>query len=113
MFKMIALLKRRTDLSLDEFIDRYEKGHALFARPHMPNVKHYERRYLQSMANPVDGEHFVPDFDVITEIWFDNRADCEAAMGHVQTVAAEFAEDEANLFDRPATRLFTVYSEKT
>lgn len=112
MFKMIALLKRKHGLSLDEFIKLYEEGHALFAAPHLPKLRHYERRYIEPMHNPVSGADHQPDFDVVTEIWFDTREDWQAAMLHVQTVKG-FEADELKLFDRPAMRVFTVHSELT
>jgi hypothetical protein len=30
MFKVVVLLKRKPGLSMSEFLDRYENGHALF-----------------------------------------------------------------------------------
>jgi hypothetical protein len=110
MFKMIALLKRKKGLSLEEFIQRYEQGHALFAAPHLPKLRHYERRYIEPTHNPVSGAEHEPDFDVVTEVWFDTQEDCQAAMLHVQTVKG-FEEDEEKLFDRSAARIFTVHSE--
>ncbi|QYB04712.1 EthD domain-containing protein [Rhodococcus sp. USK10] len=113
MIKMVALMKRRADLTLDEFIERYENGHAPFADKYLPTARHYQRRYIQPLGNPIDGSNYEPDFDVVTEIWFDDQSALEEALGRISEpeVAALFAADEEELFDRVAHRLFTVAHE--
>jgi hypothetical protein len=62
MFKVMILIKRRPDISMDEFIDYYENHHAPLARRIVRNMKGYTRRYLTPL-----GEGELP-YDVATEI---------------------------------------------
>lgn len=112
MIKFIALLKRKKDMPFDDFIARYENFHARFAEPYLRDALQYERRYIRPYGNPVDGSFHEPDFDVVTEIWFKDQETLDRTMGAIANHAEAFAEDEEHLFDRPATRIFTVLAEK-
>jgi uncharacterized protein (TIGR02118 family) len=96
MFKIMILIKRRPDMSMDEFIDYYENHHAPLGLRVIRNMKGYTRRYLTPLG---DGE--LP-YDVATEIVFDDEADFERGMGYVNepTNRAELTADEERLFDR-------------
>ncbi|MGE0773922.1 MAG: EthD domain-containing protein [Sphingomonadaceae bacterium] len=111
MMKFVALLKRKKNMPFDDFVARYENFHAKFAAAHLREALHYERRYISPYGNPVDGTFHEPDFDVVTEIWFKDRETLDRTMARISDVAEAFAEDEAHLFDRPATRVFTVEKE--
>ena len=112
MVKLIALMKRRKDMSLEDFIARYENYHARFATPYLTEATHYERRFITPYGNPVDGSFHEPDFDVMTEIWFEDREALDRTMNKIAATAADdFAADEEHLFDRPAHRLFVVEAE--
>lgn len=109
MFKCIALLKKRSDLSRDELINYYENNHAPLIKSLFPGILQYRRNFLD-----LDGAFLSKaatiDFDVITEIWFENRAayDVFIAENARPDVARRIAEDEENVFDRSATRMFVV-----
>ncbi|VVP86830.1 hypothetical protein PS918_02861 [Pseudomonas fluorescens] len=113
MYKCIALLKKRADLSRDQLIDYYENNHAPLIKSLFPGIVQYRRNFLDlegaflSKTSPID-------FDVVTEIWFEDRAayDVFLAENAKPDVARRIAEDEANVFDRSATRMFVV-EEKT
>ena len=49
-----------------------------------------------------------PDFDVLTELWFDDQAAFDAAMAAFAEPgnAARIAADEENVFDRSCTMFF-------
>lgn len=114
MIKIIALMKRKPGMSLEEFMQVYEEGHARFAAPYLVDTVRYERRFIKPIPNPVDGQHLDSDFDVVTEIWFSDQETFERVMGREiadPKVAQLFAADEAKLFDRPATRLFVIEQE--
>jgi hypothetical protein len=113
MIKLVCLLKRKPGMPFDDFIRYYEEQHAKLAASHLEDVRHYERRFIRPYGNPVDGQFHEADFDVVTEIWFDDRATLDRVMGKISQpeIAAAFAADEENLFDRAFTRLFTVESE--
>ncbi|WP_150294158.1 nuclear transport factor 2 family protein [Sphingobium estronivorans] len=110
MFKCIALLRRRPDLSSEAFVDYYENRHAVLIRRLLPDIADYRRNYVDR-----EGAYIFPgaapmDFDVVTELRFADRAayDRFAAMAAEPDIARQIAEDEENLFDRNATRMFVV-----
>ncbi|HKT72181.1 MAG TPA: EthD domain-containing protein [Steroidobacteraceae bacterium] len=104
--KLVALLRKRPGMPLEEFRTYYETTHCKLIRL-LPGVQRYFRRYLDPIP-PGDTED--QPFHVMTELWFKSRGDFELAMQRNSSpdVAAILAEDEAKLFDRDAARLFTV-----
>lgn len=111
MIKTLAFLKRKPGMSRDDFIKQYETGHAPFGITVMPTAKRYLRRYVRSVADGFPE----PDFDVITEVWFENQkayADAMAALSS-PAIAALVAEDEAKLFDRSDMRFALVEEHET
>jgi uncharacterized protein (TIGR02118 family) len=108
--KSIALLRRRADLSPADFITYYEQNHAPLIRSLLPGIVDYRRNFVD-----FDGafifEGAAPfDFDVVTEIWFADRAAYDAAMAVAADpeVARRIAEDEGRFLDRSGTRMFVV-----
>jgi EthD domain len=113
MFKVMMLLKRKTGLSLEEFILRYEGEHVPLAEKHASRLHHYSRHYLHPGSHVLHGDIVEePAYDVITELWYDDRAAFEeqqqSLRARPETVAAVVA-DEETLFDRSKSR--TVYVE--
>ena len=111
MFKTIALLKRRADLSMAEFVARYETGHArLGERVLRGSASHYVRRYLHPVPDPASGAIVEAEHDVATEVWYADRATWEATMARLAEPAtmAEIVADEETLFDRSRNRFFVV-----
>jgi 3-phenylpropionate/cinnamic acid dioxygenase small subunit len=110
MFKCIALLRRRPDLTHEAFVDYYENRHSVLIRRLLPGILDYRRNYVD-----LDGAFLFPDaapidFDVVTEQRFADRAayDRFIARAAEPDIARQIAEDEENLFDRGATRMFVV-----
>lgn len=110
MIKMVFLLKRKAGLTREQFIAQYESGHAKLGEKHVPNAARYVRRYLEPVAELFTGETIEPDHDVITELWFDDRAQYDLAMEHLSRpdVVAEIVADEETIFDRDKHRVFLV-----
>ena len=110
MFKVIALLKRRADLSHEAFVEYYESRHAPLALQLMPGILAYRRNFLDPSGMIVHTGGAVPDFDVITELWFADRAAFDSAMRAFEDPAVmdRLARDEANLFERNHTRFIAV-----
>jgi hypothetical protein len=112
MFKTVVLLKRRPGMSREDFIAYYESRHAKLAEPRLKlGAVRYVRRYLQPDANPLTGEIPEAEYDVITEMWYPDRATFDrmrAALKAAPDVIAEIAADEQNLFDRSRNRFFFV-----
>jgi hypothetical protein len=102
MFKVLILLKRRSGMSMEEFIDYYERHHAKLGIKFAPNMIHYSRRYLRPIADVLEGHVQEPAYDVITEVHFADRAAFEEngdLMQSPEALAALIA-DEERLFDR-------------
>ena len=113
MFKFVVMLKKRQDLSFEAFRDHYERIHAPLALGMMPRVRRYARKYVQAEPGRRPAQ-INPDVDVITEVWFDSRADYEATMAELKGSPdlARLAADEPNLFDTSRTCYFTVLEER-
>lgn len=116
MIKQIFLFRKRPDMTLEEFKDYYENKHSQLHKrvgdgsPFMPKAKRYVRRYVQPEKNPVTGEVIDPGFDVMMEIWWENREDYDSTMatfGGGEKQAAILA-DEENLFATHSNPCFTV-----
>lgn len=109
MLKVIALLRRKPGLSRADFIAWYETRHAPLIRSLFPEMLDYRRNYVDR-----DGTFESPvaaiDFDSVTEMRFADRAayDRFLARAAEPDVARAIAEDEENVFDRAATRMFLV-----
>ena len=73
MIKIVALIKRRADVTLDAFRDYYEHSHApLFQRSIPDDVAAVITHYVQNHAVRLgDGATDAP-YDCITEIGFDD-----------------------------------------
>lgn len=110
MIKLVFFLKRHPDLGREEFKALYESRHARLGERHVPNAARYARRYLEPVPELFTGEMAEPEHDVITELWFADRAAYEEAMANLARpeVSAEIVADEETLFDRSKHRVFMV-----
>lgn len=114
MFKTIALLKRKAGLSRTEFIDYYENHHAPLIRELQPQIREYRRNFIER-----EGAYLYPgaelDFDVITEMWYDDRAAYEAAMAvwNDPALTERRVRDEANFIDLDRIRFFIVEEHRS
>ena len=84
MIKFTILLKKRPDLTEDEFVAHHRNVHAqLFMS--IPVVKQTVRRYVQQHTIPADLPGLPPPkYDGITELWFDD----------VEAIARCFSDNE-------------------
>lgn len=110
MLKQIALLKRRSGMTVEEFKRYYENVHSKLGERYMPLARRYFRRYVHPEPNPITGVVEELDFDVVMEIWWDSREDFENTMREIGRgdVLRLFTEDEEKLFDKHNNRVFTV-----
>lgn len=97
-------------MSFEDFKDYYETKHCKIGEKVLPDGVYYVRRYLEPVPNPVTGEDYELEFDVLTEMWFDDRDAFDVAMAALSepTVAAEIVADEEKLFDRSKIRFCTI-----
>lgn len=81
MFKVITFVKRKAGLTMEEFIDQYERLHAAPAAERVRgHAERYFRRYLHPYEHALFAGNTPPDYDCIMEMWFKDRAQWEAAM---------------------------------
>lgn len=107
MIKGMSLIKRKSGLTQEEFSRYYEEFHVPLALKHFP-FSRYVRNYI---IKPPDAEE--PDFDCITEVWFETMKDCQAAAEFSISEAYKvIAEDEERFMDRSKIIAFLV-EEKT
>lgn len=113
MIKLVYCIRRRADVSADEF-------HAYWLNEHGPKVRAVAaaicaRRYVQShTCLPELNEVFRQSrglgsaYDGITEIWWDNDAELKAgtATPEGQAAAKLLLEDEAKFIDFAASTIF-------
>ena len=101
MFKVLVLLKRKKGMSLDEFINYYETKHSALGVKYQTKMKRYIRHYLKPIPYPLDGSVQEPEYDVLTELWFDDQKAFEDGMALMRAPEANavLSEDEKNLFD--------------
>ncbi len=115
MFKIVALLKRRPGMSMDEFKEYYENIHLPIGLPKLKGqaVSHH-RRYLTPIPGP-DGQAPETDYDVIMELWFEDRAQFEAAMQTMQDAELldRIAADAPNFLNRTDNPMFFVEEHET
>jgi uncharacterized protein (TIGR02118 family) len=105
MFKVFAYLTRRPGTTREEFIDYYENHHVplVLSLASMPRV--YKRNYVAGGDAASPGSPTI-DFDVVTEMTWDDRAGIEEWMA-LRDVPA-IAEDEARFLDRSKTRTHVI-----
>ena len=114
MLKQICFFRKRSDMTMEQFMDYYENQHSQLAKkigkPGIPNALRYVRRYLTPEKNPLTGEVIHPGYDCIMEIWWNSREDFEAAMqglGNPEHLAARLA-DERKVFATNSNPVCTV-----
>lgn len=115
MLKCIALLKRRPDLTKEQFIDYYENHHSVLIRSLFPEILEYRRNYVD-LNDLFQFEGSAPiDFNSVTEMWFEDRATYDRFIEKNRNpeTARRIMEDELNVFDRSATRMFVVEEQRS
>lgn len=107
--KVIALLRKKEGLSREAFIAYYETRHAPLIHSLLPHIADYRRNYVDR-DGAFSSAVAAIDFDSVTEMRFASRAHYDAflAVASEPEVAARIAQDEENVFDRAATRMFVV-----
>jgi hypothetical protein len=115
MFKAVCLIRRKPGMTLPQFIERYENGHAVLCAQIIPYMVKYLRRYVQPGETVrYDGAPDL-DFDVVTELWFESRGTYELAMAALNEPhkAKRLSADERELFDLTSIRRFIVEEKES
>jgi uncharacterized protein (TIGR02118 family) len=101
--KCILFVKRRSDLTHEQFRARYESGHAPLARKSLPLLRRYVRNFLSQAPGGPE-----PEIDCVTEFWFDSMADLEETFRWTRSEEGRpiLAADEAQFMDRDSMRVY-------
>ena len=102
-------------MSMADFINYYETKHAPLGYSKVPNLKRYVRHFIRPYGNDVYAADAEPDYDVLTEIWFDDEADFKRGMDYLTDpeTAAIIGADEENLFERESIRFMLMEDHET
>ena len=109
MITTIALLKARSGMTHDEFVDYYENHHVPLILSLAPAPPAYSRTYLPAAVE----RRFEADFDVMTRLRFEDDAARQAWLAQVYAAGSGVAEDEERFLDRASTRSWVVEERVT
>lgn len=109
MIKMMVLIKRKEGISMEAFRDHYENTHVPLVLKLHPTLGAYRRNYIDSALSALPPEK-QPDFDVITEAFFDSWEEFERfrVTSATPEVRSVILADEAHFVDTPRTRRLIV-----
>ncbi|RYE93524.1 MAG: hypothetical protein EOO75_04160, partial [Myxococcales bacterium] len=99
MFKIMAFLARRPDLTTEAFVEHYEGRHVPLICRLVGSPPVYRRSYLRRDEPLLPGAAI--GFDVVTEQQFTDRASLDAWLARVAQpeVAAQVRADEERFLD--------------
>jgi hypothetical protein len=113
MIKIVALIKRRPDLTPEEFSEYYEHRHApLFHRSIPPDVADAITHYVQNHALQLGGGGGDPPYDCITEIGFDDLAGMGLWSNWYLGEGGRVLRDDEEVFMDPRQRVVVVTDER-
>jgi uncharacterized protein (TIGR02118 family) len=119
MFKWILIIRKKTGMNREEFIEYYEHRHVPLVRKLLPPMPTYRRNYvandpMQALADRGSGT-VEASFDVMTECIFDTREQAEAFMAAFADpdISREILQDEANFIEPGHVRMYIVEVRQT
>ena len=113
MIKLVFCVRRRSDLSVDDFKRYWVENHAPLVKKHAAALG--AKRYVQSHALEDDtnaalraSRGAMEAFDGIAEVWWDSRDALTTVLSRPEGQAAgdELLEDERNFIDLARSSLF-------
>ena len=112
MIKIVALIKRRADVSPAEFCDYYEHRHApLFQRTIPPEVADAITHYVQNHALQLGSGATEPAYDCVTEIGFADLAGVRVWSEWYLGEGGKVLRDDEEQFMDPRQRVVIVTDE--
>ena len=104
MIKVVLLVRRKPGISREEFRRYYESRHAPLAASQLRSCVRYVRNFV---VEDVAGD---PDFDCVTEFWYEADGPWSEARQHIASEAGRrtLADDEAEFMDRDSMRVVVV-----
>jgi hypothetical protein len=116
IYKLLLFLKRNPALTVDVFRDYYENVHSKLALKYdSGNLKRYVRRYVEPLGGDLDRQAEALDFDVVTELWFEDKAAFDTVVKFAARgkLPPDVVADEERVFDRAKIRYVTVVEHET
>lgn len=115
MIKLIMCLRRRSDLTREQFQDYWLNQHGPFFQKNAGAMR--SKKYVQShtLDSPLtagmrDARGMQPDYDGVAEVWFSSEEDLMEAMSSTEgeQLSAALLEDEKNFIDHSQSSAFIV-----
>jgi uncharacterized protein (TIGR02118 family) len=114
MIKLVFTLRRREDMSREEFQRYWREEHAPLVKRHAAAL--HIRRYVQVHARETELDEAIAGlreseprfYDGVAELWWDSLEDLVAAFSSDagQSASRELLEDEARFIDLPRSPLW-------
>lgn len=120
MWALIANLRRKPELSFEQFHDYYEKKHVPLAKAHCEAfVVAYRRNYVRQSfgyfaeQGSTSAPTAAPGYDCVTELWFKDRSMLDGLLAHMAQphIQKLITEDEEKFLDRNAIHLMICEAE--
>jgi uncharacterized protein (TIGR02118 family) len=113
VYKIMMLIRKRADLTREQFIDYYDNRHVPFMHELLPTGAAIHRRNFVLTGGP--GEVSSPECDVICEIFYEDLATAQAAMRSLADprIRRLMEEDEDRFIERGSIRRFVVDAHET
>ena len=106
MFKGIYLVKRRRDMTHEEFMRYLYEKHAPLCKK-VPGLKKYvTNEIIGGSKGVVGGSEIEPEWDNISELWFESKEAMEE--GFASTAGKENLDDVPNFIDPDGVLAFFV-----
>jgi hypothetical protein len=114
MYKVMAFISRKPGTTREEFRQYYEGSHAVLIGEILPPMMGYRRNYI-NLDEPFKRDEDQIDFDVVTEMLFATRDDCEGWFERFAdpAVLARVQDDERQFLDTGRVRVAVVEVAET
>ena len=115
MIKFVMCLRRRSDLTREQFQEYWKNNHGPFFMKNADVMR--AKKYVQSLTvdTPLNeglrtSRGMLPEYDGVAEVWFESEEDLMAAMSSPegQKLSAALLEDEGKFIDHAQSSAFIV-----
>ena len=115
MIKLIMCLRRKPDLTREQFLDYWKNQHGPFFQKNATTMR--AKKYVQShtLETPLnqgfrESRGMQPEYDGVAEVWFESEQDLMEAMGSQEgrQFGVALLEDENNFIDHSTSSAFIV-----
>jgi uncharacterized protein (TIGR02118 family) len=109
MIKLIVAIRKRADMSVNDFQSHWRTQHAKLVKDN-PATSKYVRKYVQCHTVPEQYAEGEVPFDGTAELWFDSIADKDAFFSDPDYLR-DVQPDEARFADMTQTVFFVTEEE--